>query len=140
MTTTTRTEHGFTMMEIMVVVAVLAILTAIAVPVFINQRKAAYDTATESNVETIALWVETKINQNPGVPIRKDMVEPVVEIDDGTIWDIPHATAEGDYCLTAYNPEGLRFNGPGSLAIYDSAIGGFGTKGGACPADIATGH
>jgi type IV pilus assembly protein PilA len=43
-------ERGFTLIELMVVVMVIAILIAIAVPTFLGARQAANDRATQGNV------------------------------------------------------------------------------------------
>ena len=43
-------EGGFTLVELMVVVMIIAILMAIAIPTFLNSRKRAQDSAARSNV------------------------------------------------------------------------------------------
>ena len=43
-------ERGFTLLELMVVVLILAILIAVAVPVFLGSRTRASDRAAQSNV------------------------------------------------------------------------------------------
>jgi type IV pilus assembly protein PilA len=43
-------EGGFTLVELMVVVMIIAILMAIAIPTFLNSRKRAQDSAAKSNV------------------------------------------------------------------------------------------
>jgi type IV pilus assembly protein PilA len=43
-------EHGFTLIELMIVVLIVAILVAIAIPTFLGQRKSAEDAAAKSGL------------------------------------------------------------------------------------------
>ena len=49
-----RSEHGFTLLELLVVMIVLGLLAAIAVPIFLQQRARAFDRATASDVRHVA--------------------------------------------------------------------------------------
>src|SRR3954465_14496822 len=59
-----REERGFTLIELMVVVLIIAILIAIAIPTFLGAREAANDRATQSNVRNA--FTATRIYYNDG--------------------------------------------------------------------------
>ena len=59
-------KRGFTLIELLVVVIIIGILAAIAVPIFLNQRKSAWNASVQSDVKNAALVVETATNENNG--------------------------------------------------------------------------
>ena len=48
-------ERGFSLVELLVVVAILAILAAIAIPLFLNQKQKAYESSASSDLHTIVM-------------------------------------------------------------------------------------
>lgn len=57
-------EDGFTLIEILVVILIIGILAAIAVPVFLGQRKKANDSTLIADMKNISLMMHTEMNKN----------------------------------------------------------------------------
>jgi type IV pilus assembly protein PilA len=61
---TCRSEGGFTLIELMVVLLILAILLAIAIPTFLGVTKSANDRAAQSNLNTALLNAKAQYQKN----------------------------------------------------------------------------
>jgi type IV pilus assembly protein PilA len=57
-------EGGFTLIELMVVVMIIAILVGIAIPAFLGARKRAQDTAAKSNLRNALSTAQTVFTDN----------------------------------------------------------------------------
>jgi prepilin-type N-terminal cleavage/methylation domain-containing protein len=69
-----RREDGFTLIEILTVILIIGILTAIAVPVFLNQKKKAQDAALQSDIHQIKLAYQQYNTSNPKMTVYPDLV------------------------------------------------------------------
>ncbi len=62
-----RRKKGFTLIELMIVIAIIAILAAVLVPNFMRAREASRLTACKSNLKNISTSVETYSNDWDGL-------------------------------------------------------------------------
>jgi len=117
-------EEGFTLIELMVVVLIIAILIAIAIPTFLGARKRAQDRAAQSNLRN-ALTAEkvyytdfqkyatgATMQTGAGSDIEKsltflDATAPVNARDIRV--DVATATGENAVCLSAVSASGTTF-------------------------------
>jgi prepilin-type N-terminal cleavage/methylation domain-containing protein len=108
-----REEEGFTLIELLVVIIIIGILAAIAIPLFVAQKKRGYDAALKSDLRTVANEVETYYANNDAYPVSLNNVawsgtsivldgDPVKLSKGNTV--TLHFNAVGDaYCLVATN-------------------------------------
>ena len=67
-------EGGFTLVELMVVVMIIAILMAIAIPTFLNSRKRAQDSAAKSNARNGLAAAQSVYSENQTYPATAAMI------------------------------------------------------------------
>lgn len=112
-------ERGFTLIELMVVVAIIAILAGILIPNFVNARAQAQTAACESNLRSIATSLELYYTDNQVYPTASNAsVQPSLLTSNGVAYldntpkDPAAQTASAAYSLTTTQASG------GSPATY----------------------
>jgi type IV pilus assembly protein PilA len=64
--TTDTNKKGFTLIELMIVVAIIGILAAIAAPQFTQYRSRSYMTAARTDARNVHTAVHDRLTNNPG--------------------------------------------------------------------------
>ncbi|MDQ3727971.1 MAG: type II secretion system GspH family protein [Actinomycetota bacterium] len=109
-------EGGFTLVELLVVMLILGLLAAIAIPSFFNQRDKAKDADSKAAVRTAQTAMETIATDNPDGKYLNPSGTPVVAADlikiEQTLADANLTTVTGgadSYTLTATSDTGNTF-------------------------------
>lgn len=112
-------EEGFTLVELMVVVLIIAILVAIAIPTFLGARTSAQDRAAQSDLRNAltaekVFYVDNEVyTDNAGGELA--LIEP--SIDWGAVTVTLNAADNQDVCLELASASGTVF------ALQDVASG-----------------
>ena len=134
-----QSESGFTLVELLVVMLILGLLAAIAIPAFFNQRTKAQDAEAKSTVKTAQTAMETFATDNNGSYAAADRaklkaIEPTLSsASSGNNTLTTLTVASNAYTLTVTSASGNTFSivraSDGSLTYPCTPSGG----GGGCP-------
>ena len=135
-------DQGFTLIELLVVIIIIGILAAIAIPVFLNQRKKGWDSAVKSDLKNAATAQETYLTEKSYYTLTEaDLLaagfKPSSDANYATSFAASFnidkvrdaagntvaaggATAVGSYCMSGVSRSSATF-------YYDSAVGGLTT-------------
>lgn len=135
-------ENGVTLVELVAVMAIIIILTLVAIPFFSNQQGKATDAKTLEDVRSVAVNVHSALTRYPdatyydvqananGVEIRvgdssTEYISYDVPLTPGTEVEVVADTVNGTFIVRGWDPSGTSYKTSGTAAEWSSVSGGF---------------
>jgi len=117
-----RTEPGFTLLELLITMSIIAILSSLAVPHFQDYRARAFDTRAQNDLRLIAVAQEAHfLDFEEYLPCSDDsctQLPGIVSLSPGV--EVNVTVEEFDFIAESTHPKGT-----GKTFVWNSKQGGF---------------
>jgi type IV pilus assembly protein PilA len=90
-------QKGFTLIELMIVIAIIGILAAIAIPQFSAYRARGYMASVKSDAKNVYTAIQTYLGDNPGATAPAD----AITTSGGAIYTTAKASAGNSIAVAA---------------------------------------
>jgi len=127
----TKKQEGFTLIELLIVIIIIGILAAIAIPMFLNQRNKAKDAAVKEGIHSIQVGIQSyAVDNNDTYPAVSDVAKTGAVGQNVDNWPknpwtnlyMAQSTNKGDYTYTL-GANGSSYTLAGHMTNGDFSVG-----------------
>jgi prepilin-type N-terminal cleavage/methylation domain-containing protein len=102
-------DDGFTLVEILVVVVIIGVLIAIAIPLYLRTKQVAYSATAKADLKTVELEEQNYYANSSAFASTQALItaNPKLKLSDGSVAAVVWVSADG-FCIASANAKGPR--------------------------------